>query len=90
MCLLVELKVVEALTIDTNHATLADEGVGIHLVDDVENLTRLAFFRQHKQHLDVVAGIETLGVEHGHSTVGLLIDAAGYLLIMSRYDEELH
>ena len=85
-----EFEMVEALAIYTNDPALTDKGHWVHLVDDVENLTRLAFLRQHKQHLDVVAGIETLGVEHGHSTVRLLVDAAGYLLIMSRYDEELH
>ena len=36
--LLVELEVVEALTIDANHTALADKGGGVHLIDDVENL----------------------------------------------------
>lgn len=86
----VEFKVVEALSIDANYTALADKCRGVHLVDDVENLTRLAFLRQHKQHLDVASRIEPLRVEHGDSTVGFLIDAAGYLLVMARDDEELY
>ena len=54
-CLFVEFEVVEAFAIDTDHAALADESGGVYLVDDVENLTRLALLGQHEEHLDVMA-----------------------------------
>ncbi len=78
-----ELEMVEALAIHTNDPALTDKGHWVHLVDDVEDLTRLTLLCQDEKHLDAMAGIESLGIKHGHSTVRLLVDAAGYLLVMT-------
>ena len=81
--LLVEFEVVKSFAVNTNHTTLADKSGGVHLVDDMENLTRLALLGQNEEHLDIIAGIETLCVEYCHPAVWLLVDAACYFLIMS-------
>ena len=85
-----EFEVVETLAIDTDHAALADKGGWVYLIDDVENLTRLALLGQYEEHLDVMARVESLRIEHGDATVWFLVDAAGDFLIVARDDEELH
>ena len=78
-----KFEMVEAFAIDADHSALADESGGIHLVDDMENLTRLTFLGQHKEHFDVMAGIKALRIEHGDSTMRFLVDAAGDFFVMA-------
>ena len=87
-CLIFHL--IESLAIDTNHGTLADEGMRVNLTNQTEYRGSLSLLRQDEQHLDILSRIESRGIHHGHSSIGIGIDAPTYLLILLRNDEELH
>ena len=84
------LNLIKTLAINTNHGTLTDKGMWIYLADKAENGWSLALLGKHEEHLHILTGIETAGVNHRYSSIGISIDALAYLLILLRNDEELY
>ena len=84
------LNLIKTLTINTNHGTLTDKGMWIYLADKAENGWSLALLGKHEEHLHILTGIETAGVNHRYSSISIYIDALAYLLILLRNDEELY
>ena len=81
---------VESLAIDTDDGTLRYEGMRVDHVDDVEDARRLVLAGEHKEHLHLAAAEEARAVDDGASAVRVEVDAAAYLLILLRDDEELY
>ena len=81
---------VKTFTIHTDNGTLTDKGMWIYLADKTEDSWSLTLFGKHEEHLHILTGIETAGIHHRYSSIGIYIDALTYLLIFLRDDEELH
>lgn len=84
------LNLIKTLAINTDNGTLTDKGMWIYLADKAENGWSLALFGKHEEHLHILTGIETAGIHHRYSPIGISIDALAYLLILLRNDEELY
>ena len=88
LCLIFEF--IKSITIYANHCALADKGIRVYLADKAENGWSLALLGKHEEHLHILTGIETAGIHHRYSPIGISIDALAYLLILLRNDEELY
>ena len=77
-----KLEMVETFAINTDDTTLADKCCGVNIVDDTENLPRLAFFGEHEEHLHFIARVKTLSINYCYTPVRFLVDATGNLLVM--------
>ena len=84
------LNLIKTLAINTNHGTLTDKGMWIYLADKAENGWSLALLGKHEEHLYILTGIETAGVNHRYSSISIHVDALAYLLILLRDDKELY
>ena len=84
------LNLIKALAINTNHGTLTDKGMWIYLADKAENGWSLALLGKHEEHLHILTGIETAGVNHRYSSISIHVDTLAYLLILLRDNEELY
>ena len=61
----------------------------VNLTYQTEYRGSLPLLRQDEQHLDILSRIESRGIHHGHSSIGIGIDTSAYLLILLRNNEEL-
>ena len=84
------LNLIKAFAVNTDYGTLTDKGVRIYLADKAENGWSLALLGKHEEHLHILTGIETAGVNHRYSSISIYIDTLAYLLILLRNDEELY
>ena len=84
------LNLIKTLAINTDNGTLTDKGMWIYLTDKAENGWSLALLGKHEEHLHILTGIETAGVNHRYSSISIHVDALAYLLILLRNDEELY
>ena len=84
------LNLIKTLAINTDNGTLTDKGMWIYLADKAENGWSLALLGKHEEHLHILTGIETAGVNHRYSSISIHVDALAYLLILLRNDEELY
>ena len=80
----------ESFAKDADDVALRYKGIGVNLLDQTEDLHRLALVGQYHQHLDVVLGVPTDAIEHRYTAVCLLGDAVGYAFILLGEDKELH
>ena len=81
---------VKTFTIYANDGTLTDKGMWVNLTDKAEDGRSLTLFGKHEEHLHILTGIETAGIHHRYSSIGIYVDALTYLLIFLRDDEELY
>lgn len=84
------LNLIKAFAINTDHGTLTDKSIRVYLADKAENGWSLALLGKHEEHLHILTGIETAGVNHRYSSISIHVDALAYLLILLRNDEELY
>jgi len=80
---------IEALAVDADDGALCHEGLGIDLVDEVEDDRRLALFGEAEEDLDGSLRIEPVAVERGAAAVGDLVDSLADLLPSLGDDKEL-
>ena len=80
---------IEALAVDADDGALCHEGLGIDLIDEVEDDGRLTLLRQAEEDLDGPLRIEAVAVERGAATVGDLVDGLTDLLPFLGDDKEL-
>ena len=88
--LLVGSEPIESLSVDARAGALRHEGVGVNLVDEVEDERRLALLGDAVDNLDVLFRIEAVAVERGAAAVGNLRDGLANLLVFVGDDEKLY
>lgn len=86
----IALDLVEAISEDANDGRLRYEGVGVHILDEAEDILALALAGQDEEHLGRRVGEPAVAVEDRHAVVGGAANGAGYLLIVFGEDQELH
>ena len=75
------LHAVETLAIYTNHGTLANEGVWVYFVYQLENGASLTFLCKHEEHLYLAARIESLTIDDSTATAWILANTLANLLV---------
>ena len=88
-CAMLDFEAVEAFAIDSDDGALGHEGRGVDFVDELEYLGTLAPFGEDEEHLDLLATIESVGIDGGAAPSGVVVDALAYLLVFIGDDEEL-
>lgn len=84
-----EFHAVKPDAIDGTDTALGDEGMGIDLIDDAEDVTALRAARDDKEHAHGLAGVEAMGVDERAATVDLIVDGPSDLLPLVGDDKEL-
>ena len=84
------LESVETLSVNTGAGTLRYKGVGVYLVDEVENEVALRLLCDAKHHLQLLIGIESVAVERGAASLGNMVDGLAYLVPFGADDEKLY
>ena len=88
--LLVGSEPVESLSVDARAGALRHEGVGVNLVDEVEDEVALRLLGNAEHHLEFLSRVETVAVEGGAATLGILVDGLANVAPLTADDEELH
>ena len=69
---------------------LADHGIGVDGLDEVENVLTLVFAAKHHHHLYVGLRIPAFAMQNGHAAMETVIHGIGYFFITLGDDEELN
>ena len=74
---------IEALTIDTDDAALADKGVWVGEFDDAKDGGAFKFLGQDAEHFHILSCVPAVPIEDGYAVTSLRSDGFGQLLILA-------